>query len=270
MSSDIIQYEKIIPFINFDKDWEVRPFVPEDGELIRFHVTTKGIGNGDFVVVCTKVDYEGKAYEWLVGASLKGATPTGMKFCHLKAIESLLINIKEELEFLKSKFSEESITSWEAIYLSMRDEKKIRHRSWASNYSIFYSKKKKEWMVTNELFVTLLAMNGEDNTEKYFDILGKVEGWEVLDASDGVKNDTNKWQPIETAPKDGTPILGFAKCEVYNKISAVGVMATVAWFEDSFEKNGGYWDLCATGTYADDGKWYPELWMPLPQEPDLE
>ena len=58
-----------------------------------------------------------------------------------------------------------------------------------------------------------------------------------------------EWQPIETAPKDGTPILGFAD----------GKQAIVEWLE--------YWKLCVWGSFADDGKWWPTHWMPLPPPP---
>lgn len=59
------------------------------------------------------------------------------------------------------------------------------------------------------------------------------------------------WQTIDTAPKDGTPILGLSN----------GEMATVRWRVEG----GGYWDLCVCGTSASDGEWWPSLWMPLPE-----
>ncbi len=60
------------------------------------------------------------------------------------------------------------------------------------------------------------------------------------------------WQPIETAPKDGTQILGFAD----------GRMAVVQWWEDF-----RYWSLVVCGAYADDGEWWPTHWQPLPEPP---
>jgi len=70
------------------------------------------------------------------------------------------------------------------------------------------------------------------------------------------------WKPIETAPKDGTNILGFANGEI----------TTVSWFSwkldpaDYNDKNG-HWTLCVSGPNADDGEWWPSHWMPLPKPP---
>ena len=60
------------------------------------------------------------------------------------------------------------------------------------------------------------------------------------------------WQPIETAPKDGTPILGY--CE--------GYMTTVEWVA-----LGGFWNLCECGKFAEDGEWNPTHWQLLPEPP---
>lgn len=70
----------------------------------------------------------------------------------------------------------------------------------------------------------------------------------------------NKWQLIETAPKDGTPILGFAD----------GEMTTVSWLKPKYTLEGynGYWNLIVCGSYAEDGEWWPEYWMPLPEVPN--
>jgi hypothetical protein len=55
------------------------------------------------------------------------------------------------------------------------------------------------------------------------------------------------WHPMETAPKDGTPILGWDDC---------GYMAVVRW-----EK--GAWRLMITGDCAADDSWSPDLWAPI-------
>ena len=63
-----------------------------------------------------------------------------------------------------------------------------------------------------------------------------------------------KWQNMDTAPKDGRAILGYADEE----------MSTVRWAEVG---DGGYWTLCLCGTFAENGEWWPEVWMPLPKAP---
>ena len=60
-----------------------------------------------------------------------------------------------------------------------------------------------------------------------------------------------KWRLIETAPKDGTPVLGYAG----------GDITTVKW-------GNNYWTLCECGAYAEDGEWWPTHWIPLPEGPD--
>ena len=62
------------------------------------------------------------------------------------------------------------------------------------------------------------------------------------------------WQPIETAPRDGTPILGWDDC---------GYMAVVHW-------NKMDWRLMITGDCAADDKWSPDLWAPISPPQDRE
>lgn len=67
------------------------------------------------------------------------------------------------------------------------------------------------------------------------------------------------WQPIETAPKDGTEILGYA----------CGKMTTVYWNVDQYDIDlGGYWTLVIPGAWAEDGEWNPTHWQPLPGPPE--
>lgn len=66
---------------------------------------------------------------------------------------------------------------------------------------------------------------------------------------------TVAWQPITTAPKDGTPILGCAE----------GTITVVRWFS-----MGEYWNLEVTGAGAEDGEWNPTHWRPLPEPPKTE
>ncbi len=62
--------------------------------------------------------------------------------------------------------------------------------------------------------------------------------------------DGMKWQPIETAPQDGTHVLGWAE----------GSFAVVNFAHDT-------WWLSEVGSFAEDGSWYPTHWMPLPDPP---
>ena len=64
-----------------------------------------------------------------------------------------------------------------------------------------------------------------------------------------------EWQPIETAPKDGTPVLGYRD----------GDMATVEW-----RATWGEWVLAVPGAYAEDDDWKPSHWMPLPNPPERQ
>jgi hypothetical protein len=68
------------------------------------------------------------------------------------------------------------------------------------------------------------------------------------------------WNPIETAPKTGEPILGFAE----------GEMATVKWHPTKYKGDSEYWTLVVCGSYAEDGEWWPTHWMPLPAPPVLD
>ena len=64
-----------------------------------------------------------------------------------------------------------------------------------------------------------------------------------------------QWQPIETAPKDGRAILGWAD----------DVITTVYWHSSLRD-----WELCECGAFATDGAFSPEFWMPVPQDPTPE
>ena len=59
-----------------------------------------------------------------------------------------------------------------------------------------------------------------------------------------------KWQPIKTAPKDGTWILAWSD----------GDYDVVQWIDDSFAVDG-YFSPAAGGSID------PEYWMPLPNPP---
>lgn len=59
------------------------------------------------------------------------------------------------------------------------------------------------------------------------------------------------WQPIETAPRDGTIILAYDGCSVQS----------ITWREDRWVTD---WDH--DPTYEDGGS--PTHWMPLPEAPE--
>lgn len=70
-----------------------------------------------------------------------------------------------------------------------------------------------------------------------------------------------EWQPIETAPKDGTRIIGFDPVQWEGeRISTTYKASTGEWvFEAELESRG--WD-----DYGH-GRWNPTHWMPRPPEP---
>jgi hypothetical protein len=79
-----------------------------------------------------------------------------------------------------------------------------------------------------------------------------------------------RWQPIETAPRDGTPILA------YNGMVGVYNTAFTTWFdsdENLMRKPGyegfpcGFWSTGLNGYPF--GRWdcQPSHWMPLPAPP---
>ena len=77
---------------------------------------------------------------------------------------------------------------------------------------------------------------------------GPMKDWRAVEMS--------TWQPIETAPKDGRPILAYGHIALSNH--AIGV---VVWSETY-----GLWDA---ENDPDQGPWdsKPTHWMPLPEPP---
>jgi hypothetical protein len=66
------------------------------------------------------------------------------------------------------------------------------------------------------------------------------------------------WQPIDTAPKDGTKILVFDGVD----------MTTVRWMDGRSEWWPGEWQLVCAGMNAEECEFYkPTHWMPLPEPP---
>lgn len=66
----------------------------------------------------------------------------------------------------------------------------------------------------------------------------------------------NTWQPIETAPKDGTEIL-------------IGQSYKDVWYSCVVEWNSNEWRLTETGSYAEDA--VPDIdpthWCQIPEPP---
>lgn len=80
-----------------------------------------------------------------------------------------------------------------------------------------------------------------------------------------------EWQPIETAPKDGTPILAALAWEDDDKREPVDIL-TIVWM--GFR--GGYWGMsgCSSISIQTDSdpsdSMVPLFWMPLPDLPQAE
>lgn len=71
----------------------------------------------------------------------------------------------------------------------------------------------------------------------------------------------NKWQPIETAPKDGTKIIAMAK---YGDVMAVSWLTAE---ESAWEDNGHPDDYCSVWWDGVDAVYSLVYWMPLPEPP---
>lgn len=73
-----------------------------------------------------------------------------------------------------------------------------------------------------------------------------------------------EWQPIETAPKDGTAILAYTNSEVLSLYWSDSIWAAV---NNPVQKQGGGWvqEVNRSDTYV----YCPTHWMPLPPPPAL-
>ena len=73
-----------------------------------------------------------------------------------------------------------------------------------------------------------------------------------------------KWQPIETAPKDGKIVL-------YRPLAWPWARITIgSWNADGYRKNPRpYWKMDRLDvSVAQMRKWEPTHWMPLPEPPE--
>lgn len=81
----------------------------------------------------------------------------------------------------------------------------------------------------------------------------------------------SEWQPIETAPKDGTTVIvGF-------DIASVWIVRSACWDDgqgwdstgfDSLDEARGWWSYCnSVSSEKLEGIYEPTHWMPLPPAP---
>ena len=69
------------------------------------------------------------------------------------------------------------------------------------------------------------------------------------------------WQPIKTAPKDGTEILALEYHGSPNPRLTIAAYAVVMWIPDDGWRDCS--DMGAAGLYP----FEPQYWMPLPEPP---
>lgn len=77
-----------------------------------------------------------------------------------------------------------------------------------------------------------------------------------------------QWQPIETAPKDGTPVLlgGGSTDEEGHLVGSITRRPVVAvWCED---REGGHWAYAHWDSAWRSAYENPSRWMPLPSDPE--
>jgi hypothetical protein len=89
----------------------------------------------------------------------------------------------------------------------------------------------------------------------------------------------NQWQPIETAPKDGTYVLVFRMdCGVTPIVHVAFYNSEKDWGEFGFmtgetkEDYIGWWSYTRSSVTQEklDDHWTPTHWMPLPEPPKGE
>lgn len=87
----------------------------------------------------------------------------------------------------------------------------------------------------------------------------------------------NDWQPIETAPRDGTPLLLYVPgCNSWNRKRGMPDIMTGIWDDGYSQMDAGwYGDLGdidhgyeSTGACFEHIRLSPTHWMPLPKPPE--
>lgn len=80
----------------------------------------------------------------------------------------------------------------------------------------------------------------------------------------------NKWQPIETAPKDGTRILLYRKDENNDPLMAIASWSNYTWIS-SKQDDGSWGGWLVFACRSDSEAFYsPTHWQPLPQPPEVK
>jgi len=90
------------------------------------------------------------------------------------------------------------------------------------------------------------------------------------DAAVLAERERSAWQPIETAPRDGTWVrLAGGKCDFSEESDNKGREVTGRWTTDLYHKPGGNWQFA----YYDEGFHgeykNPTHWQPLPSPPPI-
>jgi len=73
------------------------------------------------------------------------------------------------------------------------------------------------------------------------------------------------WEPIETAPKDGTPILLYQCVDQFDLADPKGKM-TDYYFSGFYNQRFKLWECWESDQYSHE----PTHWMPLPKPPSAQ
>jgi hypothetical protein len=92
-----------------------------------------------------------------------------------------------------------------------------------------------------------------------FDAIARVVT-KALDEARGHAQSSQQWQPIETAPKDGSQIIGLWKCNVYS-------LRWTKYYEKWPHQDGGptFRGGWSVETWDQHMPCEPSHWMPMPQ-----